>query len=480
MNTINGHPSSIEMTKKEFICYPPYIIENKEKNKVSTNCGNVEYKIGDIIKYKNEYGDESIGKIESFQINEDPYNYRKSYLSLKWEHGSGDRVVYIVSKDLIKQKKDTKLTKVWDFNMYFKGNIVSFEYDFEEIGIHKVPIIKIGKVTNFIDIQKNSLGFVIDGALTVIDDSKIEYTFKIKDKIITKKVLSYQFSTTEPNFGFGSGDFIAENIKPFVVKDDEQNIVYTNCGYAEYKIGDIIKFIDIYGDEYITRVEGYNINLDRKIFSYLRVRLANNETKDIHFFNGEGRIIIEEQGTELKIPELYHIGQIVDFFTPENKIIIGKVINLKIEKIGDVVQLDKSILFIEDGDRKEYQINFNNVSLKKRATNTTLSKEINLPYKEGDKVSFELKGKLVTGEVFHVFYEIKDYEIQPDKSELTISNNVVPPFFIEKIFLNNDTLIKISPDSSNGKKKYTLEDESIFRVKYAKYKVKYLIQKNNL
>lgn len=474
MNTLQRYPSSIYMTEEEFICYPPYIIENEEKNKVSTNCGNVEYKIGDIIKYKNKYGDELIGEIESFQLNKDPYNYRKSYLSLKLDNGP-DYIV-IVSKDLIKQKKGTKLTKVWDSNMYFKGNIVSFE----EIGIHKVPIFKIGKVTNFTNITKNRLGFVIDGTLTVIDDSKIEYTFLISNKIIKKKVLSYQFSTTEPNFGFGSGDFIADNIKPFVVKDDEKNIVYTNCGYAEYKIGDIIKFIDIYGDEYITSVEGYNINLDKKIRSYLTVRLANNKTKDIYFFNGEGRIIIEEQDTELKIPELYHIGQIVGFLTPENKNVIGKVTDLKIEKIGDVVQLDKSILFIEDGDRKKYQINFNIFGLVKLATNTKLSKEIKYPYKKDDKVSFELEGKTVTGKVVHVFNYIKDYEIQPDKSELTISNDVVKPYFLERIYLNNNTLKKISQDSSNGKKKYTLEDESIFRVKYAKYKVKYLLQKNNL
>ena len=479
MNTLQRYASSIDITMDKFISYPPYIIENEEKNKVSTNCGNVEYKIGDIIKYKNEYGDELIGEIESFQLNKDPYNYRKSYLSLKLDNGP-DYIVIIVSKDLIKQKKGTKLTKVWDPNMYFKGNIVSFEDGFKEIGYHKVPILKIGKVTKFTDIIKDSLGFVKNGTLTVIDDSKREYTFSIRNKLIKKKVLSYQFSTTEPNFGFGSGDFIAENIKPFVVKDDEKNIVYTNCGYAEYKIGDIIKFIDIYGDEYITRVEGYNINLDKKILSYLTVRLANNKTKDIHFFNSEEKIIIEEQGTELKIPELYHIGQIVGFLTPENKHVIGKVTDLKIEKIGDVEQLDKSILFIEDGDRKKYQINFNNVGLIKKATNTKLSKEINLPYKEGDIVSFELKGKTVTGKVFNVFYDIKDYEIQPDKSELKISNDVVEPYFFEEIYLNNNTLKKISQDSSNGKKKYTLEDESIFRVKYAKYKVKYLLQKNNL
>jgi len=46
MNTLQRYASSIDITVDEFISYPPYIIENEEKNKVSTNCGNVEYKIG--------------------------------------------------------------------------------------------------------------------------------------------------------------------------------------------------------------------------------------------------------------------------------------------------------------------------------------------------------------------------------------------------------------------------------------------------
>jgi hypothetical protein len=268
-----------------------------------------------------------------------------------------------------------------------------------------------------------------------------------------------------------------EKIKPYVVKDDERNIVYTNCGYAQYKIGDIIKYIDHYGDEYIARIEGYNIDLDRKNISYLTVRLADNKTKILYFFNGEEQIIIEKPDTELKMPEPYKIGNVVSFIGEGNKNVIGKVIDINVIKIEGIIQNDKSFLTIEDGDKKLYKIIYNFKGLTKRSSDTILTKEINEPYKKGDKVSFIFEGKEIDGEVYNVKYVVIDYEIQDDKSELTIMNKSIDPFFW-RIKLNDSTLKKIL-DPVSGKKKYILKDDSLYHIKYVKYKTKYLLEKNN-
>jgi hypothetical protein len=93
-------------------------------------------------------------------------------------------------------------------------------------------------------------------------------------------------------------------------------------------------------------------------------------------------------------------------------------------------------------------------------------------YKSGTKVSFLHKGNIVTG-------TIRGFGITVDADRISQEDFVIIDVPGVKYSVNvsfTDPNLKLA-ESVSGKQKYTLEDDNKYRIKYMKYKAKYLAQK---
>ena len=104
------------------------------------------------------------------------------------------------------------------------------------------------------------------------------------------------------------------------------------------------------------------------------------------------------------------------------------------------------------------------------------------PFTEGKKFKFKHEGRDIIAEVVRKEEEfITDNE--KEKKILNIilkdgSGNEYKKILAETTFEPMPSTTKLS--NSSGNKKYILEDDNKYRFKYAKYKAKYLMYKNNL
>jgi hypothetical protein len=99
-------------------------------------------------------------------------------------------------------------------------------------------------------------------------------------------------------------------------------------------------------------------------------------------------------------------------------------------------------------------------------------------YSVGKKVSFYWGDEIKTGTIKDVKI-IKENEVNIDETLSSLTVKIDDTDKEEEIRFTIGEL-KLVEESGSGNKKYTLEEDSKYRVKYTKYKAKYLLQKNNL
>jgi len=104
------------------------------------------------------------------------------------------------------------------------------------------------------------------------------------------------------------------------------------------------------------------------------------------------------------------------------------------------------------------------------------------PFTEGKKFKFKDEGRDIIAEVVRKEEETIT-ENEKEKKIINIilkdgSGNEYKKILTETIFEPMQSTTKLS--NSSGNKKYILEDDNKYRFKYAKYKAKYLMYKNNL
>jgi hypothetical protein len=148
----------------------------------------------------------------------------------------------------------------------------------------------------------------------------------------------------------------------------------------------------------------------------------------------------------------------------------------KIKSFSFDQQHNKYVVALE-GDGFNDLTFFDNIRDK---TNGQLSYYFNI----GDKIIINRK----VGEVWmDVIAEVTD--LQRYKNDEEVNTNISQLSYKlsnDETGVNNWNVKKVhkktplTPMPDAGKKKYTLEEDSKYRFKYAKYKAKYLIQKNNL
>jgi len=197
---------------------------------------------------------------------------------------------------------------------------------------------------------------------------------------------------------------------------------------------------------------------------------SSYEQPKAHFtqMNSNGNIIsITKQNIT------YSIGDIVSYIDDLGYESVVKIIGISFD-----LQSQRYTLNLE-GDSLYDSVFIDSIKEKKN-NGTNLSYHFNV----GDKIKIKIG---VDGEMTDVIAEVIGIELQKDndginkntsKLNYKLSNGETGStnWYTQKV--HKDTpLTKIS---AAGKKKYTLEEDSRYRFKYAKYKAKYLIQKNNL
>jgi len=104
------------------------------------------------------------------------------------------------------------------------------------------------------------------------------------------------------------------------------------------------------------------------------------------------------------------------------------------------------------------------------------------PFTEGKKFKFKDNGQDIIAEVVRKEEEtITENEKEKKISNIILkdgSGNEYKKILAETTFEPMPSTTKLS--NSSGNKKYILEDDNKYRFKYAKYKAKYLMYKNNL
>jgi len=97
-------------------------------------------------------------------------------------------------------------------------------------------------------------------------------------------------------------------------------------------------------------------------------------------------------------------------------------------------------------------------------------------YKIGKKVSYNYNGIAKDGKIIsHVIKEGATYISEDDKVIIEVQDS---GYKLTMEVLFTEPTLKLVEESGSGKQKYTLEEDSKYRVKYMKYKAKYLAQKN--
>lgn len=112
-----------------------------------------------------------------------------------------------------------------------------------------------------------------------------------------------------------------------------------------------------------------------------------------------------------------------------------------------------------------------------------------IKYSAGDTVSYYSGEQKVVAKISDIIKNyiqgIVDNGIDPDKTYIFVDDGGNKIYnFTDKIIFNNSTLQKENPDTplvqkqdKSGKNKYILKNENNYRIKYAKYKSKYLLLK---
>jgi hypothetical protein len=171
--------------------------------------------------------------------------------------------------------------------------------------------------------------------------------------------------------------------------------------------------------------------------------------------------------------ETYRIGDIVSYIDE-----LGYEYNVKISGCSFDEQNKKYVVVLEgNGFSKAIFADDNNIKGKKYP-GTQLSTQ----YSKGDRVIKKIKDQEFIVEITDVVLPLENSSTPWGKISYKFSNGqtgydaVNWGVFLKKV--NKYTPLSENPANSK-QKKYTLNEDSKYRVKYMKYKAKYLAQKNN-
>jgi hypothetical protein len=184
--------------------------------------------------------------------------------------------------------------------------------------------------------------------------------------------------------------------------------------------------------------------------------------------------ISQPEGTTKKI--VYNINDTVSFLENGKKVtgmVTGVTCSFYIDDkgtiYGNLCDLTKSSIDVKDNKNNSHKVFINEPTLKIENMTVEEAKE---KYKSGTKVSFLHKGNIVTG-------TIRGFGITVDADRISQEDFVIIDVPGVKYSVNvsfTDPNLKLA-ESVSGKQKYTLEDDNKYRIKYMKYKAKYLAQK---
>jgi hypothetical protein len=177
----------------------------------------------------------------------------------------------------------------------------------------------------------------------------------------------------------------------------------------------------------------------------------------------------------------YNINDKVSFLQDELEI-IGRVISINCEFYvdaagntdGNLCDMNRSTISIIDDKNTTYTVPLNTPTLKIK--NMTID-EARKMYIKGRKVHFMHQNEPKTGIITGIgLTTVNEYISDKDSIHVILDGSKD----IVRIPLTDPTLQLVEvPIPVSGKQKYTLEEDSKYRVKYMKYKAKYLAQKNN-
>jgi hypothetical protein len=167
----------------------------------------------------------------------------------------------------------------------------------------------------------------------------------------------------------------------------------------------------------------------------------------------------------------YKIGVVVSF-TQDGIDKEGTIIGIQPSENQDrTLDFEYSRITVELKDGNTTEIRFYTPNLKIIAFTQAYTDK----FTKGQHVSFKVDETTYYGKIINKFADLnQDGTINLVRSGLVVEYKEGSQMTVQ---FDNPGL-QIMPNNT-GKKKYTLEDENKYRVKYAKYKAKYLAQKNN-
>jgi hypothetical protein len=137
---------------------------------------------------------------------------------------------------------------------------------------------------------------------------------------------------------------------------------------------------------------------------------------------------------------------------------------------GNLCDMTKSSITVSDDKNETHTVFLNNPTL--QIKNMTVE-EAKQKYKSGSNVSLIYNNAGTTGTIIGHSITVGSKFISKDD----IIHVKVPGTDGSLSISFTDPSLKLVEESSSGNQKYTLEDKNKYRVKYAKYKAKYLLQK---
>ena len=140
---------------------------------------------------------------------------------------------------------------------------------------------------------------------------------------------------------------------------------------------------------------------------------------------------------------------------------------------GNLCDMTKSSITMLDDKNETHMVLLNNPTL--QIKNVTVNEAIE-KYTTSKKVEFIYKKKSTKIGIIMGYSVIADNKFISKDDKLMVR---VPGTDGSLSISFTDPSLKLVEESRSGNQKYTLEDKNKYRVKYAKYKAKYLLQKNN-
>jgi hypothetical protein len=162
-------------------------------------------------------------------------------------------------------------------------------------------------------------------------------------------------------------------------------------------------------------------------------------------------------------------------FTKDGKPITGRILQVTCHIYSpNMCDLGQSFLTVIDDNSVNYKVSLTEPTLKIEKMTIEEARKM---YNRGSKVNFIHQNEPKTGIITGIgLNTVNEYISDTDSIHVILDGSKD----IVRIPLTDPTLQLVEvPIPVSGKQKYTLEEDSKYRVKYMKYKAKYLAQKNN-